>query len=100
MIKRMVQWMMDGQMDGEAIRNGEDGREMIAMRLELASGLGMNGCWYSSALKRLIYESQRGPKECMPFSLQPAMSSALPAGLEVMRTTESRVISVRFDCSY
>lgn len=30
----------------------------------------------------------------MSFSLQPCMSSALPAGLEVMRTTVSNILSV------
>lgn len=37
-----------------------------------------------------IYESQRGPNECIPFSLQPCMSSALPTGLDVISTTVVR----------
>lgn len=56
-------------------------RRFVGIRCDLAVTGERNECG------RGIYESQRGPKECMPFSLQPCMSSALPAGLDVMRTT-------------
>src|SRR5258708_22547201 len=40
-----------------------------------------------------LYESQRGPNECIPFSLQPCMSSAFPLGFEVMITTSALKLS-------